>query len=130
MLLIEHANMKTLDVIAKQPQNPLPLYTLRALMKQILVGMMTFHESGLVHRDIKCDNILLHSPSGSGRVYAKISDFGFAKKEDSTNQKTYLAGTLPYMAPDLFERQQKLSQKVDIFALGITFYRIITYRYP
>ncbi|KAA6353651.1 MAG: hypothetical protein EZS28_050822, partial [Streblomastix strix] len=75
---MEYANMMTLDIIAKYPDIPLPTYTLRALMKQILEGMRTFHSSGLVHRDIKCDNILLHSPPGYGRVHAKISDFGFA----------------------------------------------------
>ncbi|KAA6376221.1 MAG: hypothetical protein EZS28_028254, partial [Streblomastix strix] len=55
---------------AKQPNIPLPTYTLRALMKQILEGMKAFHSSGLVHRDIKCDNILLQSPRVSGRVHS------------------------------------------------------------
>ncbi|KAA6365767.1 MAG: hypothetical protein EZS28_038706, partial [Streblomastix strix] len=91
-LVMEYCNMMTLDIIAKQPEIPLPTYTLRALMKQILEGMRAFHSSGLVHRDIKCDNILLHSPPGSGRVHAKISDFGFAKKVDLNNKQTYLAG--------------------------------------
>ncbi|KAA6368401.1 MAG: hypothetical protein EZS28_036072, partial [Streblomastix strix] len=59
--------------------------------------MKVFHSAGLIHRDIKCDNILLHSPPGSGRVYAKISDFGFAKKEEMTSEQTYLAGTIPFM---------------------------------
>ncbi|KAA6374145.1 MAG: hypothetical protein EZS28_030328 [Streblomastix strix] len=97
---MEYANMMTIDIIAKQSDISLPTYTLRALMKQILEGMRAFHSSGLVHRDIKCNNILLHSPPGSGRVHAKISDFGFAKK------------------------------KVDIYALGITFYKLITHKYP
>ncbi|KAA6391438.1 MAG: hypothetical protein EZS28_013036 [Streblomastix strix] len=79
--------------------------------------MRVFHSSGLVHRDIKCDNILLHSPPGSGRVHAKISDFGFAKKVDLNNKQTYLDGTVPFM-------------KVDIYALGITFYKLITHKYP
>ncbi|KAA6366511.1 MAG: hypothetical protein EZS28_037962 [Streblomastix strix] len=48
-------------------------------------------------KDIKLDNILLHSPPGTGRVQVKISDFGFAKKAEYTNEQTYLAGTIPYM---------------------------------
>ncbi|KAA6391569.1 MAG: hypothetical protein EZS28_012905 [Streblomastix strix] len=47
--------------------------------------------------DIKCDNILLHSPPGSGRVHIKMSDFGLAKQEDLINEQIYVAGTLPYM---------------------------------
>ncbi|KAA6367901.1 MAG: putative serine/threonine protein kinase, partial [Streblomastix strix] len=129
-LEMEYANMKTLDIIAKQPQIPLPSYTLRALMKQILEGMRAFHSADLVHRDIKCDNILLHSPPGSGRVYAKISDFGFAKKVDFINQQTYLAGTLPFMSPEQFHENPIITQKVDIYALGITFYKLIAHKYP
>ncbi|KAA6396558.1 MAG: hypothetical protein EZS28_007910, partial [Streblomastix strix] len=68
-------------------------------------GMRVFHTSEQIHRDIKCDNILLHSPPRSGRVYVKITDFGFAKKEGQT-------------------------QKVDIYALGITFYALILHIYP
>ncbi|KAA6383655.1 MAG: hypothetical protein EZS28_020819 [Streblomastix strix] len=129
-LVMEYANMKTLDIIAKQPQIPLPSFALRALMKQILEGMRAFHSADLVHRDIKCDNILLHSPPGSGRVYAKISDFGFSKKVDFKNEQTYLAGTLPFMSPEQFNDNPIITQKVDIYALGITFYKLITHKYP
>ncbi|KAA6363253.1 MAG: hypothetical protein EZS28_041220 [Streblomastix strix] len=92
--------------------------------------MRAFHSSGLVHRDIKCDNILLHSPPGSGRVHAKISDFGFAKKVDLNNKQTYLAGTIPFMSPEQFHDNPIITQKVDIYALGITFYKLITHKYP
>ncbi|KAA6387335.1 MAG: putative serine/threonine protein kinase [Streblomastix strix] len=127
---MEYANMMTLKIIAKQSQTYLPSFTLRALMKQILEGMRVFHETGLVHRDIKCDNILLHSPPGSGRVYAKISDFGFAKKVDLNNKQTYLAGTIPFMSPEQFHENPIITQNVDIYALGITFYKLITHKYP
>ncbi|KAA6370006.1 MAG: hypothetical protein EZS28_034467 [Streblomastix strix] len=60
-------------------------------------GIRVFQASGFIHRDIKCNNILLHSPPGSGRVYAKISDFGFAKKESLTKEENSVAGTTPYI---------------------------------
>ncbi|KAA6387299.1 MAG: hypothetical protein EZS28_017175 [Streblomastix strix] len=81
-MFMKYANMKTLSSIIENTDKFLPLYINRALMKQILEGMRVFHIAGLIHRDIKCDNILLHCPPGSGRVHAKISDFGFAKKEN------------------------------------------------
>ncbi|KAA6393846.1 MAG: putative Serine/threonine-protein kinase ATG1a [Streblomastix strix] len=129
-LIEEYSNMNTLNLFAKQPQITLPSYVLRTLMKQILEGMRVFHRTGLVHRDIKCDNILLQCQPGTGIVYAKISDFGFAKKEDSKHEQTYFAGTLPYMSPENFHQKAIITQKVDIYALGITFYNIIVHKYP
>ncbi|KAA6369959.1 MAG: hypothetical protein EZS28_034514 [Streblomastix strix] len=82
----------TLEAIVKQPQIKLPTYALRALMKQILEGIRFIHSAGFVHRDIKLDNMLLHSPPGSGKVYCKISDFGFTKKEDTAHGMTYMKG--------------------------------------
>ncbi|KAA6374451.1 MAG: putative protein kinase, partial [Streblomastix strix] len=122
--------MRTLNIIAKQRHIPIPSYVLRALIIQILCGMNIFHDSGLIHRDIKPDNILLNSPPGSGLVHAKISDFGFAKYEDLINEQTYTAGTLPFMAPEMFKKPLIVTQKVDIYALGITFYHLITHKYP
>ncbi|KAA6372904.1 MAG: hypothetical protein EZS28_031569 [Streblomastix strix] len=120
MLQMEYANMMTLDIIAKQPQITLSNYALRALMKQILEGIRSFHAAGLVHR-----------PPGSGRVHAKISDFGFAKKENQINEESDSnAGTLMYMSPEQFHENLIITQKVDIYAVGITFYHIITHKYP
>ncbi|KAA6388178.1 MAG: putative Serine/threonine-protein kinase ATG1a [Streblomastix strix] len=130
LIALNYCNMKSLDVIAKQPHITLPSYTLRALMKQIFEGMRAFHSEGFIHRDIKCDNILLHSPPGSGLVYVKIADFGFAKKEVLNNENTYPAGTRPYMSPEQFLEKALITQKVDMYALGITFFRIIAHKYP
>ncbi|KAA6360748.1 MAG: hypothetical protein EZS28_043725, partial [Streblomastix strix] len=120
ILILEYSNMNTLNLFAKQRQINLPSFE----------GMRIIHRTGLVHRDIKCDNILLHCPHGSGRVYVKISDFGFAKKEGFILEQTYIAGTLPYMSPENFHESALITQKVDIYALGITFYKIITHKYP
>ncbi|KAA6383724.1 MAG: hypothetical protein EZS28_020749 [Streblomastix strix] len=120
ILIEEYSNLNTLNLFAKQPQITLPSFE----------GMRIFHRTGLVHRDIKCDNILLHCPPGTGRVYAKISDFGFAKKEDSKHEQTYAKGTLPYLSQENFLKKALITQKVDIYALGITFYNIIVHKYP
>ncbi|KAA6398469.1 MAG: hypothetical protein EZS28_006007 [Streblomastix strix] len=128
--MLEYANMKTFDIIAKLPHIFIPSYTLRALMKQTFEGMRAFHSSGFVHRDIKCDNILMNSPPGTGRVHVKISDFGLSKKEDLESKFTYAAGTLPYMSPELYQFPIRSTQKVDMYALGITFYHLLTHQYP
>ncbi|KAA6372890.1 MAG: hypothetical protein EZS28_031582, partial [Streblomastix strix] len=69
--------------------------------------------------DIKCSNILMHCPLGSGRVHAKISDFGLAnKQEDSINEQTQVVGTLLHMAPEMFLVPPNQDQSSDIYALG------------
>ncbi|KAA6366832.1 MAG: hypothetical protein EZS28_037641, partial [Streblomastix strix] len=105
ILQTDYCNMKNLNIIAKQPQIDLPSFALRALMKQTLIGLQFLHSGGLIHRDIKSDNVLLHSPPGSGKVYVQIADFGLTKMIDDINGQSYAAGTLPFMAPELFNNQ-------------------------
>ncbi|KAA6375817.1 MAG: hypothetical protein EZS28_028656, partial [Streblomastix strix] len=60
----------------------IPVPIVRVIMKQLLEGLRVMHGKGLVHRDIKGLNILLHSPPESGRVIIKIADFGLVKHQD------------------------------------------------
>ncbi|KAA6361292.1 MAG: hypothetical protein EZS28_043181 [Streblomastix strix] len=93
--------------------------------------MQIFHAAGLVHWDIKCDNILLHCPPRSGRVYSKISDFGLSNLENTLDPLKYFRGTLPYMAPEILNKSpERITQKVDIFSLGVTMIRLLTHKYP
>ncbi|KAA6398650.1 MAG: hypothetical protein EZS28_005826 [Streblomastix strix] len=52
------------------------------------------------------------------------------RKAEYTNEQTYLAGTIPYMAYEMFQEPIIVTQKVDLYALGITFYKLITHKYP
>jgi hypothetical protein len=69
---------------------------------QILEGLAYLHDNGIIHRDIKCGNILLHE---SGKAY--LSDFGTAKRFSNTlSSNKSLAGTPNYMAPELIKGGQ------------------------
>ncbi|KAA6354002.1 MAG: hypothetical protein EZS28_050471, partial [Streblomastix strix] len=61
------------------------------------------HQKGFIHRDIKGQNILLHSPPGSKRVVVKIADLGLIKvqKKPLQSTKITIAGTFPYMPPEM-----------------------------
>ncbi|KAA6370107.1 MAG: hypothetical protein EZS28_034367 [Streblomastix strix] len=102
IVLQEYSNMGDMEnFIQKMPV--LPISTIRAIMKQILLGLRLLHEKGIVHRDIKEPNILLHSPPGSGRVIFKIGDLGIVKILKNVNKETLMTkiGTAIFMAPEV-----------------------------
>jgi serine/threonine protein kinase/tetratricopeptide (TPR) repeat protein len=93
---------------------------------QIGEGLSAAHESGVTHRDMKPDNIML---TGKGR--AKITDFGLAKLKGAariTKTGTTL-GTLQYMSPEQAEGE-KTDSRSDIFSFGVILYEMITGRLP
>ena len=107
----------------------MPVGRVLDLIKQILSGLNTLHSANppIVHRDLKPNNVLL-SFNDCGDIIIKISDFGFAKEITTTVSDIDIAGTRPYMAPELFSKN--VSAKSDIYAVGVIFYQLLTNRYP
>ncbi|ROW15783.1 hypothetical protein VPNG_02108 [Cytospora leucostoma] len=100
-----------------------------SLTRQTLSGLAYLHREGILHRDLKADNILL-DVDGT----AKISDFGISKKTDNIygNDKTNsMQGSVFWMAPEVIRSQgQGYSAKVDIWSLGCVVLEMFAGRRP
>ena len=100
------------------------------ILRQIASGLAAAHEVGVVHRDIKADNVFLVGDKRDPYI-AKIVDFGLAKDPEHTNltQVGVALGTLEYMAPEQTVGDRP-DPRTDIYALGVLMYRMFSGRLP
>ncbi|KAA6372077.1 MAG: hypothetical protein EZS28_032396, partial [Streblomastix strix] len=121
----------SLDHIIKQ-KAVLSEGTIRAIAKQLLEGLRLIHSCHVIHRNIKCENILLHCPPGSDRVIVKISDFGFVKFEERNKQAMIMSskGTTLNMAPELVIGDGKGDARVDVWCAGIVLFQLVAHNHP
>ena len=84
--------------------------------------MRDVHSAGLIHRDLKLENILLDEKN-----HVKLSDFGFSTliESESMISRSRITGTLKYMAPELILEKTDYDEKVDVYAFGVVVYLIV-----
>jgi eukaryotic-like serine/threonine-protein kinase len=108
----------------------LPVHDAVRILKEVVDALAHAHAHGVVHRDIKPDNILL-----SGR-HALVSDFGVAKAvSEATGRQTFTTagvalGTPAYMAPEQAAADPHLDHRVDLYAVGALGYELLSGRPP
>ncbi|ESW25000.1 hypothetical protein PHAVU_004G178600 [Phaseolus vulgaris] len=101
---------------------PLKLAVKQAL--DVARGMAYVHGLGLIHRDLKSDNLLIF-----GDKSIKIADFGVARIEVLTEGMTPETGTYRWMAPEMIQHRP-YTQKVDVYSFGIVLWELITGMLP
>jgi serine/threonine protein kinase/tetratricopeptide (TPR) repeat protein len=123
-IVMEYCEGETLrQVIEKET---LSIRKVLDIAVQICEGLTIAHEKGIVHRDIKSDNIML-TPRGQ----VKIMDFGLAKLKGATKltQSRSTLGTASYMSPEQAQREE-VDHRSDIFSFGVVLYELLTGQLP
>jgi serine/threonine protein kinase len=107
-------------------EGQIPLDETVRIVEQIAEGLDHAHRKGVIHRDFKPSNVLLDENGN-----AHLADFGIAKVSESTVQLTGsgIVGTPAYMAPEM-ANQGLVTPAIDIYALGITTYEMLTGKFP
>lgn len=98
----------------------------RKLFKQIAEGIEYLHSQNIAHRDIKLDNILIEEKTNM----VKIIDFGFSCMCSSIQKLKIFCGTPSYMAPEITMKKEYDGKTVDMWALGVLLYVMLTGVFP
>lgn len=98
------------------------------ILIQVLSGLGAAHRAGLIHRDVKPENVLIER--GESRPVAKVTDFGLARAvaAASTTSTGTVLGTVAYLAPEMIE--QSPDARSDVYGAGIMLYELIAGQVP
>jgi serine/threonine-protein kinase len=126
-LSMEYAPEGDLRRYVSTRNGKLPALQAERLFMQIVEALCAVHKSGIIHRDIKPDNILVLDDQE-----VRLGDFGTAilpGDESSIEELKKGVGTFSYMAPEVLEGIE-YSESADLYSLGVTFYEILTGKHP
>lgn len=113
--------------LAREPRPDLPF--VRRVLREVAGALHYAHGQGVVHRDVKPDNILLEQ--GTGR--ALVTDFGIARAAEGDQRLTVTGiavGTPAYMSPEQAMGEREVDGRADIYALGVVGYQLLAGELP
>lgn len=125
-IVMEHIEGPSLGDVLRQ-EGPMEANRVETLVQQIAGALSEAHEHGVVHRDLKPDNVLL-TRRGDDEV-AKVVDFGIAKRANETGEPLTMQGTVVgtprYMSPEQLTATP-VDSRSDVYALGLLTYEMLT----
>jgi dipeptidyl aminopeptidase/acylaminoacyl peptidase len=116
-------------------RGPLPVAKACEYIRQAALGLQHAHECGMVHREVKPDNLILTaSPVASAPGVVKVLDFGLAvltaERGSGLTDENVVMGTPEYMAPEQAENPRAADIRADVYSLGCTLYYLLTGSVP
>ncbi len=133
-LVMEFLSGRTLKQVIRD-EGPLPLTRVVEIIRQVGDALNAAHAQGVVHRDLKSDNImLLDTMTGD---HAKVLDFGIAKVNEPEGKRdtdltapNLVIGTPQYMSPEQCSQDSEIDARSDIYSLGVILYEMLTGHVP
>lgn len=111
------------ELIAER--GPMPPHAALAVMRAVLTGLAAAHRDGLIHRDVKPDNVLISADRA-----VKIADFGLVRATDSEQHTTaHIVGTAAYLSPEQV-RGTELGPASDVYSAGVLLFELLTGETP
>ena len=107
----------------------MPMHRAVRIAEQIAGALHVAHEAGIVHRDLKSDNIFL-TDKDEASDHVKVIDFGISRFMNDNTQRAMVAGTPEFMAPEQMTDPEGVDRRADIYALGVILYEMLTARRP
>eukprot|EP00117_Sycon_ciliatum_P035439 scpid65108/ scgid26867/ Hormonally up-regulated neu tumor-associated kinase; Serine/threonine-protein kinase MAK-V len=104
----------------------LPESSARPFVRQLMSALQYMHEMGIVHRDLKMENILLDKT----KKHIKIVDFGLSNTREPGEFLSTHCGSPEYAAPELFVPGKVYGQEVDVWSLGVNMFAMLAGRLP
>ncbi|HKR00439.1 MAG TPA: serine/threonine-protein kinase, partial [Pyrinomonadaceae bacterium] len=132
-LVMEYLKGQTLKEVIRG-DGPMPLERITEIIRQVCGALEAAHTEGVVHRDLKSDNIMLVDIGGGD--WAKVLDFGIAKITEKVGQDPALTapnliiGTPQYMSPEQCSQAAEIDSRSDIYSLGVILYEMLVGHVP
>ena len=133
-LVMEYLDGRTLKEIIRSA-GPMPLERVVEIVRQVAGALEAAHGQGVVHRDLKSDNIMLSQTTGAD--WAKVLDFGIAKiqlpesfVDADITAPNLVVGTPQYMSPEQCSQAGSIDARSDIYSLGVIVYEMLAGRVP
>ncbi|KDN37265.1 Pkinase-domain-containing protein [Tilletiaria anomala UBC 951] len=108
------------DYLIESPTGCLSEHEGRRIFGQLCLAVAYVHDKGIVHRDLKLENVLLDE-----RCNVKLGDFGFTREFEERRLMDTFCGTTGYAAPEMLAGKKYLGKQVDLWSLGIILYALL-----